>query len=1451
MMPPKGRKHCRSLLPDVLSYLPDNISDVILMHLPCKDAVKTSILSKKWRYHWCRLTELKLDEFLWKTKKDLLNPTVKFTKIIYQLLTLHEGPITKFTLNVAHLESCPEIDNFICFLSRNDIQHLVLHLPLGKMYKLPSALFTCSQLRHLNLHNCSIHHPSAFQGFNKLISLELCGVTISSEVLESLISHCPLLEQLVLDIAENSNTVEINAPMLSSFNFSGNISSICLKNVPCLVKASLECDYIKAEDLDFAKVFESCSALEYLLFNLFNSGFFAEEGFEVPTRLPFDLNSVKRFYLPDIVLIEPSYELSYALCLIRSFPYLEYLEIKADCEDEEDDSILECFKLEHFSNVTFNHLREVKLACFVGTTPEMQLIKLLLAKSPVLLRILIDTRYLHDKPLDTRSKIFAELMLDIPKILNIIEIDSPMLRLFDFTGNISYLPKECPSSGKSILAGYDMRGDDIDFAKVFESCSSLEHLLFKFLNIWLFAEEGYEAPTRLPFDLNSVKRFYLPETILVESYDLSFSLCLIISFPYLEYLEIKVHCGDEEDGCILECLELGRFSDVTLNHLREVKLECFGGTTMQLIKLLLAMSPVLASHLSLLLPKVCPLCSSQNLNSEAHKKDKGISDQPRVLVLGDYWYMMPPNERNRCQSLTPDILTDLPNNVIDIILMRLPCEEAVRTSILSKRWRYHWCRLTKLTLDWSLWRTENDLLNPTYKFTEIISQILTLHEGPLTDFTLEVDNLESCPDIGSFIYIVLRNNIQRLVLHLPEDSKLPTSVFTCSQLRYLSLRNCSIHHPSAFEGFDKLISLELCEVTISSELLESIISHCPLLEQLILDIPKLLNTIEIDAPMLSSFDFTGNISSICLKNVPLLVEVSLAGYQIMEKDIDFAKVFNSCSAIEYLSLNIACVWAFAQGEYEAPARLPFDLNCVKRFDLLELALVDAYELSLSISLIRSFPYLEYLEIDVYREDEDSGTKESDELKELRSRGIRCLKKVQREKRQIPSSIIFFLDSHWHCMMPPERRKSGRQRLPIDRLSNLPKNVINSILMRLPLQDAVMTSILSKKWRYKWCRLPQLTLDDDLWEETHDLLSPSIKFTKIMYQILTLHSGPLTKFTLSISALRKYLKINSLIYFLSRNDIQDLVLKFSEWNRYRLPPSFFTCSQLRHLTLKNCVICPPPAFKGFDMLNSLNLCDVTISSKILESLISYSPLLEKLVLKISDTSDHLQINAPNLRSFDFTGCIKYISLRSVPLLSKLSLPRQKSIEESEKCDFDKFFQLLSALEHLYLANGSDQFLVTGAAEVPRRLSSPLNYLKRFNITLWRLADFSIALCLIRSSPYIQDIEMEVYCSRDYLSEKLEASNEVDEVLASFSDVTLNHLRTVQLEGVGGIKLELQLIKLLLTKSPMLVKMLIDPSSGDNYDARRDKILAATTVQRASSKANVVVSDKYEYYRDTTP
>ncbi|XP_059307222.1 F-box/FBD/LRR-repeat protein At1g13570-like [Lycium ferocissimum] len=407
MMPPNGKKHCRSLPPDAFTNLPDHVIDVILMRLPCKDAVRTSILSKKWRYHWCRLTELKLDYELWETKKDILNSAVKFTKIIYQILTLHEGPITKFILNVFHLKSCPKIDNFIYFLSKNGIQHLVLHFPLNNLCRLPSSLFTCSQLRHLTLHNCIIHHPSTFEGFDRLISLELCEVTISAEMIKSLISLCPLLERLVLEISELLDTIEINAPMLRSFDFKGCISSLCLKNVPLLAKVSLiGKDSHEADYVDFAKLFESCPALKHLILDFFYSELFMEARDEAPTRLPFDINSVKRFDLPAIVLMD-SYGLSCALCWIRSFPYLEYLEIRV-YNDAEDDHVPESLELERFADVTFNHLREVKLGCFVGIASEMQLIKLLLAKSPVLVRILIDP-WIDDEPSDTRSKILAEV----------------------------------------------------------------------------------------------------------------------------------------------------------------------------------------------------------------------------------------------------------------------------------------------------------------------------------------------------------------------------------------------------------------------------------------------------------------------------------------------------------------------------------------------------------------------------------------------------------------------------------------------------------------------------------------------------------------------------------------------------------------------------------------------------------------------------------------------------------------------------------------------------------------------------------------------------------------------------------------------------------------------------------------------------------------------------------
>nr|XP_018623306.1 F-box/FBD/LRR-repeat protein At1g13570-like isoform X1 [Nicotiana tomentosiformis]XP_018623307.1 F-box/FBD/LRR-repeat protein At1g13570-like isoform X1 [Nicotiana tomentosiformis]XP_018623308.1 F-box/FBD/LRR-repeat protein At1g13570-like isoform X1 [Nicotiana tomentosiformis] len=407
MMPPKGKKqyHCQTLTLDMLSSLPENVIDDILVRLPLRDVVRTSILSKKWRYNWCRLPELALDQTLWITKKDLMYFTHKFTKIVNHIMRFHDGPITKFTLFIPYLERSPNIDKLIRFLRRNGIRHLVLRLPIrGNPYELPPSFFTCFELRHLTLQNCSVQPPPACRGFDRLISLELRDVTISSKLLESLISHCLLLEQLVLQISSAlSDVIGINAPMLRSFDFTGSMSSICLKRSPLLAKLSLMHReyYVAARKSDIAEFFESFSALEYLHLN--DMSFVAGAG-EIPTRLSFNLNCVKHLRISSIFLGCWD-EVACALCLIKSFPYLQYVEIKVE-RDDNDIPALECLDVERFSDVSFNHLREVKLIQTNGTIPEMQLMKLLLAVSPGLERMLIEPCLVEDS---AAVRLLAEL----------------------------------------------------------------------------------------------------------------------------------------------------------------------------------------------------------------------------------------------------------------------------------------------------------------------------------------------------------------------------------------------------------------------------------------------------------------------------------------------------------------------------------------------------------------------------------------------------------------------------------------------------------------------------------------------------------------------------------------------------------------------------------------------------------------------------------------------------------------------------------------------------------------------------------------------------------------------------------------------------------------------------------------------------------------------------------
>ncbi|XP_055809504.1 F-box/FBD/LRR-repeat protein At1g13570-like [Solanum dulcamara] len=426
-------------------------------------------------------------------------------------------------------------------------------------------------------------------------------------------------------------------------------------------------------------------------------------------------------------------------------------------------------------------------------------------------------------------------------------------------------------------------------------------------------------------------------------------------------------------------------------------------------------------------------------------------------------------------------------------------------------------------------------------------------------------------------------------------------------------------------------------------------------------------------------------------------------------------------------------------------------------------------------------------------------------------------------------------------MPPNEKKQCLR--PPDVLSNLDNNLIDNILTRLPLRDAVRTSILAKYWRYVWRRLPHLKLDQTVWKTTEELMSPTVGFTPILYHLYALPIGPVSKLTLDILRLDVCPDVYNLIYFIFRNCIQHVVLKLPfSCKPYILPCLFFMCS-LRHLFLMECLIDPPWFFKGFDGLVSLKLKSVMISSESLESLISHCPLLENLVLKDLYNTNLMKISAPKLRSFVFRGNIQFLYLENVPLLSNVSCtPKELPVEAAD--DLSDIFESIPALENLIW----DQSMVAdvGPAEViPARLPSDLKCLKRLDISWFTLGEFfelSLALCLIRSSPNLEEIEIKVCFINDEDYVEPVPRDALDEIPASFSDMTFNHLRTVKFYDVIGAEVEMQLIKVLLAKSSALVKMVIEPHI---MDARKSlEVLAEIAkFQRASSKAEVVYKVDY--------
>ncbi|KAI8539276.1 hypothetical protein RHMOL_Rhmol09G0169300 [Rhododendron molle] len=409
----------------------------------------------------------------------------------------------------------------------------------------------------------------------------------------------------------------------------------------------------------------------------------------------------------------------------------------------------------------------------------------------------------------------------------------------------------------------------------------------------------------------------------------------------------------------------------------------------------------------------------------------------------------------------------------------------------------------------------------------------------------------------------------------------------------------------------------------------------------------------------------------------------------------------------------------------------------------------------------------------------------------------------------------------------------------DVISDLPQSIVETILTKIPIRDAVRTSILSSKWRYKWANLTHLVFNDECSSLYNDKGLVEGNLVKFITRFLFLHDGPIHMFTLSSMYLQGSPYIDQWLLFLSRKDVKELVIELGDREWFRAPTCLFSCRKLTRLELIRCELDPPPSFKGFLSLKCLVLQQVIIGPDKVENLISSCPLLESLTLSYFD-SFALSICAPNLKYLCLEGEFKDIRLENTPLLIFVSVSMYMTddtaehFEQNSSCNFDKFLGGVPCLQRLIGYIYFTKYLSVGneLGKLPITYSH-LKIVQLYEVSFEDMKEILVVLRLILNSPILQELQISSSSNTSLATEATDLDFWENECP---SDCTFRLLKSVKIADISGVPHEMEFIKFLLRNSPVLEVMSIIPITCVT-DGRINMLIELLRFRRASAEAEI--------------
>ncbi|GJT74353.1 F-box/FBD/LRR-repeat protein [Tanacetum coccineum] len=363
-------------------------------------------------------------------------------------------------------------------------------------------------------------------------------------------------------------------------------------------------------------------------------------------------------------------------------------------------------------------------------------------------------------------------------------------------------------------------------------------------------------------------------------------------------------------------------------------------------------------------------------------------------------------------------------------------------------------------------------------------------------------------------------------------------------------------------------------------------------------------------------------------------------------------------------------------------------------------------------------------------------------------------------------------------------------------SQLPSSIIESILCLVPIQEAARTSILSREWMYRWTKIPNLVFEEDTFQvSTVDGAESSIldqilkqlikrrtmdKKSKLIYaicQVLLIHDGPI-KFTLSLCLSRKHVKIDPMLTYLSRKTRVKKLKKKIGWSDHSLPLSHFSFGHLTDLCLIRCRFHIPPTFNRVGSLTSLYLHE-----------------------DIRDPCISGSIGGPTIS--EIFECLPVIETFSISL------------------------ELIRVFRDIAMH------------EVPRELSTTLIHLKYLRIDgvyFTSEAELSVLALLIKSSPNLEKLKARVWDDSNFEMSKRRDNFRVED----YSDIMLERLIELEITSFINAKNQLDFVRLILARSPVLKKVRIFP----HYKIRKKEKLKIKSQILGDSISNPCASPEVQ-------